>query len=166
MFPILPPNEYRRREDISRLLQRAAHAVGVTTTAGGKCRRFLRAAGDVGLLRDRFRDHLGFLVSHDKAPFRGDLPHCGGIGPPIPQRVVFPPRKPFPRITDDCFCGERNRKWAIKKRTSPRMVQAGNANRRDNPYDRKIRLWGRILSRQMDYQYMEILAFSLVPISA
>ena len=42
------------------------------------------------------------------------------------------------------------------------MVQAGNANRRDNPYDKKIRQW-RILSWQVDYQSMEILAFSLVP---
>jgi len=59
--------------------------------------------------------------------------------PPIPPRVVFPPGKPFPRITDGIMAGKQTGKRAIEKRISPRMVQAGNANRRDNPYDRKIR---------------------------
>ena len=62
--------------------------------------------------------------------------------------------------------GNQPEKEQMKRRISPRMVQAGNANRRDNPYDKKIRLWRRILFKQTDYQYMEILAFSLVPIPA
>ena len=72
-------------------------------------------------------------------------------------------RRTVPRITDDWFCGEAEKDK--EKRISPRMVQAGNANRRDNPYDRKIRPQTYPV-RQMDYQSMEILAFSLVPISA
>ena len=38
-------------------------------------------------------------------------------------------------------------------RTFPRMVQAGNANRRDDPYDREIRPYRRTPPGQMDHQY-------------
>ena len=60
---------------VAELFQPSAHATGIEGMAGGHTRCFFRAAGDVGLLRGRFRDHLGFLVSHFEAPFRGDFPH-------------------------------------------------------------------------------------------
>ena len=105
----------------------------------GHCRSVRRAAGDVGLLRDRFRDHLGFLVSHDKAPFRGGSPSLRRHRPPDPAAGCISAGETFSPDRGWSHGGETNRKRANKKRISPRMVQAGNANRRDNPYDRKIR---------------------------
>ena len=60
---------------VTELVQRAGHAGRVAAGAGRPNYRARRAAGDVGLLRGRFRDHLGFLVSHLRLLSEGDFPH-------------------------------------------------------------------------------------------
>ena len=66
----------------------------------------------------------------------------------------------FPLNFTACFSGNR---FKIKKRIPSHIVQAGNANRRDNPCNKRIRpQCERTLSRQRDYQYKENLAFLLV----
>ena len=53
--------------------------------AGG----FARTSGDIGLLRGRFRDHLRFLVSHDRL-----------LSEKIPQFIISAGENHFLRITD------------------------------------------------------------------
>ena len=59
--------------------------------------------------------------------------------PPGPAAGCISAGETAPRITDSVMAGKQTGKVQTKRRISPRMVQAGNANRRDNPYDRKIR---------------------------
>ena len=55
----------RRHCCISKSVQVTHHATSIGRGATRTAIRISRAAGDVGLLRGGFRDHLGFLVSHD-----------------------------------------------------------------------------------------------------
>ena len=57
--------------NFTRLLQRSALALGVAVIAADGNNRLRRAAGDIGLLRGGFRDHLGVLVSHDRVLSEG-----------------------------------------------------------------------------------------------
>ena len=106
MFPILPPNEYRRREDIGRLLQRTTHAFGVPAAAAFVVNRFRRATGDVGLLRDRFRDHLGFLVSHDRLLSEGISLIAAASAPRSRRGLYFRRGNLFPGSRTIVFAGK------------------------------------------------------------